>query len=121
MERSKQHALMFLLGAILVGGVLGFTADRVIVHDREGAVTEQETRARFYNSLALDPTQRAQFDSIFDGRDREFREVLSPVRPRLKEIKERARTSMRSHLSDAQKARFERFLVEQKGDTTKRR
>ncbi len=121
MERSKQHALMFLLGAVLVGGALGFTADRVIVHDREGAVTEQETRARFYNALALDASQRAEFDSILTGRDTEFREALAPVRPHLKEIKERARTAMRSHLTPEQKARFERFLVEQKGDTTKRR
>ena len=30
MQRSKQQALMFLLGAVLVGGVLGFSADRVM-------------------------------------------------------------------------------------------
>ena len=29
MERPKQQALAFLLGALLVGGVLGFSADRV--------------------------------------------------------------------------------------------
>ena len=30
MERSKGYALMFLLGAFVAGGALGFTADRVI-------------------------------------------------------------------------------------------
>ena len=44
MESSKQHALMFLLGAVLVGGALGFTADRVIARDHVGVVTERETR-----------------------------------------------------------------------------
>ena len=33
MDRSKGYALMFLLGAFLAGGALGFSADRVI---REG-------------------------------------------------------------------------------------
>ena len=30
MQRSKQQAIMFLLGAVLVGGVVGFSAERVI-------------------------------------------------------------------------------------------
>jgi hypothetical protein len=32
MQRSKQQALMFLLGAVLVGGAVGFSADRYIGH-----------------------------------------------------------------------------------------
>ena len=36
MQRSKQQALMFLLGAVLVGGVLGFSADRLFDHDERG-------------------------------------------------------------------------------------
>jgi hypothetical protein len=34
MQRSRSLALMFLLGALLVGGALGFTADRVLTGDR---------------------------------------------------------------------------------------
>ena len=34
MQRSRSLALMFLLGALLVGGALGFTADRVLSADR---------------------------------------------------------------------------------------
>ena len=33
MQRSKNLAMMFLLGAVLVGGALGFTADRVWTRD----------------------------------------------------------------------------------------
>jgi hypothetical protein len=34
MQRSKQQALMFLLGAVLVGGVLGVSAARGMLHAR---------------------------------------------------------------------------------------
>ena len=34
MQRSKQQALMFLLGAVLVGGALGFSADRYLGHEK---------------------------------------------------------------------------------------
>ena len=34
MQRSKQQALMFVLGAALVGGALGFSADRYMVHEK---------------------------------------------------------------------------------------
>ena len=36
MQRTKQQALMFLLGAVLVGGVLGFSAERALHEDRDG-------------------------------------------------------------------------------------
>jgi hypothetical protein len=42
MERSKGYAVMFLLGAFVAGGALGFTADRVIDVDR--AHTDKEWR-----------------------------------------------------------------------------
>jgi hypothetical protein len=34
MQRSRSLALMFLLGALLVGGALGFTADRMLAGGR---------------------------------------------------------------------------------------
>jgi hypothetical protein len=33
MERPKQQAIAFLLGAVLVGGALGFSAERVFRND----------------------------------------------------------------------------------------
>lgn len=121
MERSKQQALMFLLGAVLVGGALGFTADRVIARDPQGIVSDRENRIRFYNAISLDASQRAQFDSILEARDAQYREALGPLRPRLREIKEHARSAMRSRLSDAQRQRFERLLAQQKQDSAQGR
>src|SRR5439155_22882291 len=74
MQRSKQQALMFLLGAVLVGGVLGFSADRVLGHDRFAA--QYGPRARFYDELGLSRTQRATLDSLAVEKDCEIRTLL---------------------------------------------
>jgi len=68
MQRSKQQALMFLLGAVLVGGVLGFSAERVMLH----ASNERSWAARnaMYDDLELTPAQRAAMDSIIDEKNR---------------------------------------------------
>ena len=34
MQQSKNLAIAFLLGAVVVGGAMGFTADRVYLRDR---------------------------------------------------------------------------------------
>ena len=34
MQRSKQTALMFILGATLFGGALGLSADRYLTHEK---------------------------------------------------------------------------------------
>jgi hypothetical protein len=34
MQQSKNLAITFLLGAVLVGGALGFTADRMMLRER---------------------------------------------------------------------------------------
>ncbi len=54
MQRSKQQALMFLLGAVLVGGVLGFSADRVIADKQK----HWGPRRRMYRDLKLSDAQR---------------------------------------------------------------
>lgn len=120
MERPKQQALMFLLGAVLVGGALGFTADRVLGHEHTGIVTEMESRERFYGALTLTDEQRASFDSILDDRHRQFQAVLAPVRPRLDSIKQNARAQMRRVLVPEQQRQFERFLAEQSDSTSKK-
>jgi len=52
MERPKQQALAFLLGALLVGGALGFSADRVL---RQDELTPAQRRAQFYEDIGITP------------------------------------------------------------------
>lgn len=119
MQRSKSLALMFLLGAVLVGGVLGFTADRMMVQDRlcqhEGG--RAQARAQIARELDLTAQQRAALDSILDDRRRQFDLVMAPVRPRLDSmrvqmdsIRLQSREQIRQILTAEQRERFEVIL-----------
>jgi hypothetical protein len=118
MRPSKNLAIAFLLGAVTVGGALGFAADRVMMRGR----IEQpggSYRARLSDRLQLDATQRVRLDSILDDRHRRYSIVMSTVNPTLESIKQRARDDIRQMLTAPQRAEFEKMLVES-SDNTKR-
>src|SRR4029079_181500 len=87
MLRSKQQALMFLLGASLVGGAVGFSADRYIGHEK--VATQYGTRSRLYDELGLNAQQRTTMDSLAFQQDCAVRQVLSPHDSALKAIRTR--------------------------------
>ena len=119
MQRSKSLALMFLLGAVLVGGALGFTADRMMVQDRlcEHEVSREQARANIARELGLSAQQRAGLDSILDDRRRQFEVVMSPIKPRLDSARAQmdsirlvSRDQIRQMLTPDQRERFEAIL-----------
>jgi len=118
MQPSKNLAFAFLLGAVTVGGALGFAADRVMMRDR----IEQPAsgRERFADRLQLDVGQRARLDSILDDRHRRYQIIMSTVNPALDSIKQRARDDIRVMLNPTQRAEYEKMLAET-NDTNKRR
>lgn len=79
MQRSKQQALMFLLGALLVGGVLGFSADRVMSKKPQ----RMSARTRLYDDIGIAPEQRVKMDSVLDETNCRTQELMRPVRPAL--------------------------------------
>ena len=78
MQRSKNLAMMFLLGAVLVGGALGFTADRVWSRDAR-CDDPRASRELLYDRLELNAAQRAALDSILDDRHRQFDSLFKPI------------------------------------------
>lgn len=104
MQRSKQQALMFLLGAVLVGGVLGFSADRLWDHEKS---RHWAGRTRMYDDLALSAGQRAQMDSLLDERNCQINAVMTPVRTQLDSIKSVANQQMMQLLTDDQRTKLE--------------
>jgi gas vesicle protein len=112
MNRSKQYALLFLLGALLAGGVMGFTAALTFASDRP-TPNGQDFRRRFAEDLDLSESQRAAVDEILDERNRQLQTVLAPVRPQMDSIKNHARQQIRQLLDERQRARFEAYLAEQ--------
>lgn len=110
MQQSKNLAIAFLLGAVVVGGALGFTTDRFLLRDR---ISRPEGgRPSLADRLQLDATQSARLDSILDDRHRRMDLVMAPVRPTLDSIKLRARDEIRLILNPTQRAEFEKVLAE---------
>ena len=110
MQRSKNLAMMFLLGAVLVGGALGFTADRVWMRDA-ACNDPRASRALLYDRLELNGAQRAAWDSILDDRHRQFDSLFKPIKPQMDSIRSRSRAQMRALLTTPeQRARFEAIL-----------
>ena len=101
MQRSKQQALMFLLGAVLVGGALGFSADRYIAHDK--FASQFGPRPRFYDAIGLSEQQRNILDSLAFARECEIRVVLAPHDSAVKSIRARFNAQRDSILTKDQK------------------
>ncbi len=114
MQRSKNLAVMFLLGAVLVGGALGFTADRVMIRDQICASNASPTSLRLTlaDRLQLNAAQRARLDSILDDRHRQNQLVMATVRDQLDSVKMRARDQIRRILNETQRQKFEQLLAE---------
>ena len=105
MQRPKQQALMFLLGATLVGGALGFSADRYLVHER--LASQYGPRPRFYDELGLSETQRLALDSLASARECETRVLLAPHDSAMKAIRARFRRQRDSVFTKEQKAKLD--------------
>jgi Spy/CpxP family protein refolding chaperone len=103
MQRSKQQALMFLLGAVLVGGALGFSADRVFSDKPKNWAP----RTKMYDDLALSEAQRMTMDSVLDERNCQISAVMKPVRPHLDSIKKAAHQQMLQILTPEQQSKLE--------------
>jgi len=114
MQRSKQQALMFLLGAVLVGGVLGFSAERVLGHTDHSSWPD---RTRMYDDLALTDQQRSAMDSVLDQNNRQRDTIMHVVRPQLDSLKLATRQQFYRIFSSEQK---EKFLDRVREDSVRR-
>ena len=112
MQRSKQQAMTFLLGAVLVGGVLGFSADRVLRHQRFAA--DYGPRARYYDELGVSDAQRSSLDSIFGESVCAVLAAQRPVQPQLDSIRKHFNEEMRSILTPEQRAKDDAHHAEVK-------
>jgi hypothetical protein len=108
MQRSKQQALMFLLGAALVGGALGYSADRYVVHEK--LASQFGPRPRFYDELGLSDRQRLRLDSLASARECETRVLLAPHDSAMKAIRARFRQQRDSVFTKEQKVMFDKML-----------
>jgi Spy/CpxP family protein refolding chaperone len=105
MDRSKGYALMFLLGAFVAGGALGFTADRVMDAKRDHARGPRAYRQRMAEELKLTPQQQASIDSLIEQKHRQIVALYKPVQPQLDSLARLARV-----VSDSTHEQIKRLL-----------
>src|SRR5438128_9003656 len=86
MQRSKQQAVMFLLGAVLVGGVLGVSGTRIYQHQKF-VEDFAPNRNEFYKSLGLSAAQQARLDSLADAHACVMDSAFAPIKPKLDSIR----------------------------------
>ncbi len=104
MQRSKHPALMFLLGAVLVGGVLGLSADRVLARSDEHRAWAM--RERMYDDLGLSPAQRVAMDSAIDVRHHQIDSIITPLKPQLDAVRAAAQQQFQRIMTPEQWAKF---------------
>lgn len=110
--QPKSLAMMFLLGAFLTGGAVGFAADRAVTRSRpERQYDEKSMRDEFANELSLTDDQRRVIDSIFDWRRARSRELMQQYRPSMDSVRDSARVLMRSALDPAQQLKLTELIA----------
>ncbi|MEP6989698.1 MAG: hypothetical protein ABJA80_02125 [bacterium] len=114
MQRPKQQALAFLLGALLVGGVVGFSADRMM---HQGDLSLEARRKKMYDDLGLVAAQRAALDTVFDASNCQLDALYSPLQPAYDSIKATRRAQMNAILTPEQRQLLE---VRRKDDEIRR-
>jgi Spy/CpxP family protein refolding chaperone len=111
MERSKGYALMFLLGAFLAGGALGFAAAEIgdgrgrELRGGGGGGGGGNYSKRMAKELDLTPSQQASIDSLMDEKKRQIVELYRPVKPQLDSLAVASRV-----ISDSTHAQIKRLL-----------
>ena len=105
---TRSLALAFVLGALLVGGVLGFTADRVLGRDDACAryFTRSELRKRFADRLELTPVQRAKVDSILDAKHAAMDSIQAPVQAAMTAVSDLTTRRIEGVLDPRQRKEF---------------
>src|SRR5689334_19323801 len=103
MQRSKQQALMFLLGAVLVGGVIGASAIKVM--DKKPA--RPSARVQMYDDIGIDSAHRITMDSVLDETNCRLGEVIKLWRPRTDSIRDAGFATIRELMTTEQREAFD--------------
>lgn len=106
---------MFLLGAFLTGGAVGFVADRAVARAKPPRQADAKSmRDDLALQLSLSPDQRRVVDSVFDWRRARSKEIMQQYQPKLDSIRDSARVLMMNQLDTAQQSKFKALIEHNK-------
>lgn len=128
MQHSPRHtALAFLLGALLTGGALGFTAARVMGRSSAEDRSYSTVKEQLARTLELSAEQQARFDSIVARRDRKLDSIYAPLKAQMEQlepagdaVRDSARAELRATLSATQQKEFDRYVATMKAREAQR-
>lgn len=109
--RATLLAAVALLAAALLGGSAGYALGRrpPPMRMKEPALLGV-TRAMF-DSLGLDPTQRARIDSTLDATESRAERAIRTMMAEVSSLTNDARKEVRATLHDGQREQFDRMLA----------
>lgn len=113
MSRSKSVAISMLAGCVLLGGVLGFTLDRVFRPEtvcRAERVDRDTARKQFSDEIGLSEDQRIMLYSILDARNEKIDSINGTIRGTLDSIYATIRPATRQ-VHDSARVRFRALLT----------
>jgi hypothetical protein len=108
MDNPKQQAVMLLLGALLVGGALGFSADRVF----RKAPHSWGYRQTMYEDIGASCDQRVAMDSLWDSAFKQIHAVMQATQPQIDSIKQATRLEVQKLLTPDQYAKLRQRISE---------
>jgi len=130
-QRSQWRAALILLGAFLIGGALGFSADHLLHVQRSHGCRASDAHAywdRIAKEWKLTPAQRVVIDSLMDMQHRKISALYAPARPgmdslaaRARDISDSTQAEMRVILTPEQRRKLDAMRVEARRKATERR
>ena len=114
---------MFLLGAFLTGGAVGFVADRAVNMSRtpHRQFDERTSRDSLAHELHLSDAQRQTLDSVYDWRRARIKEIMDSTRPAFDATRDSARVRLMKVLDPSQQAAFSKVLARTRATDSTRR
>ena len=121
--RPKSLALLFLFGAFLTGGAVGFVADRAVTLSRSPRkqFDERTMRDSLAAELHLSTAQRLAVDSVYDWRRARNKEIMDSVRPAFDASRDRSRLLVMKVLDPSQQVEFRRVIARSQAADSARR
>jgi hypothetical protein len=123
MSRSKTIAVLFYLGAVVIGAALGIAVDRTLVPARLDRMA-QNRRAlaeRFFTDLRFTPAQRVAWDSIRTASWHRDSVLTAPIDPQRDSLRKATNAQLRALLTPEQVKLFDERQARRQRPTDGRR
>jgi len=103
-SRSSTIAVLFYVGAMLVGAAVGIFVDRQLVQGRLERMSQdpRTVRQTFFTDLKFTSQQRTAWDSVWSARMRADSALMAPIMPQRDSLRKATNERLRALLTPEQ-------------------